>query len=401
MYIPPSNNNYNQSYYGYGPQPPYAAAPGYGPNRPPYYQDQGRNYNNYNNYNNNYNNNYRNVQSFQPLVLEQALERSSYPTYIRDFIKNFIINDYYENGDAKVYLQSIDNEKTFVIDYALSVIFSKKQYKINIYIHIPVLFPNYPPVIYVQKKPNTGLNKSYLNGKIDSEDFKINIDKFLKYDANKNNVQEIINKISQEFNQEFPIYRDNKPNQKEIFGKNNIDKNKVNEIIIKPDSFTDKQFLNFMRKQVKDILRSKFYDFNEKYKVEQNHKELKNMNDIAKMKAGKSDKDSNPLNQELEKLKTIKDQLSQVEYQLQNQCQQLQNDNKNAFDKCEELIKIKDEKDMEYAVMKKTIEDYLVYLRKAYEKRMIDFHDMVDQTRMLSREIFSIDYLRKQRKSYY
>ena len=399
MYIPPSNNNYNQNYYGYGPNSSYGP-PGYGPNRPPYYADQGRNYNNYNNYNNNYNNNYRNIQSFQPLLLDQALEQSSYPSYNREFIKNYIINDYYENGDAKVYLQSIENEKTFVIEYTLSVIFSRKPYKIILYVHIPVLFPNYPPEFYVQKKPNTGLNKSYLNGKIDDKDFKINIDKFLKYDANLNNVQTIIDNIKNEFNKEFPIYRDQKPNQREIFGKNNIDKNKVNEIIIKPDSFTDKQFLNFMRKQVKDILRSKFYDFNTKYKVEQNHKELKTMNDISKMKVGKSDT-NNPMNQELEKLKTIQKQLNEIENNLQNQCQQIQNENKSAFEKCEELIKIKDEKDMEYAVMKKTIEDYLVYLRKAYEKRIISFHDMVEQTRLLSREIFSIDYLRKQRKSYY
>ena len=394
MYIPPSTNNYNQNYYGYGPQPNYGGS-GYGPNRQPYYGDQQRNYN----YNNN-NNNYRNIQSFQPLILEQALEQSSYPSYNKEFIKNYIIDDYFENGNAKVYLQNLDREKTIVIEYTLSVMFNNKTYSIILYIHIPVLFPNYPPEIYIQKKPNTGLNKSYLNGKIDLEEFKINIDRFLKYDPNINNVQQIIDKIRNEFNQDFPVYRDNKSTKRQIYGKNNIDKNRVNEIIIKLDTFNDKQFLNYMRKQVKDVLRAKYYDFKEKYKVELNHKELKKMNDIAKMKAGKSD-NNNPMNQELEKLRSIKSQLNQIENNLQNQCEQMKNNNKNAFDKCEELIKIKDEKDMEYAVMKKTIEDYLVYLRKAYEKRIIDFHEMVDQTRLLSREIFSIDYLRKQRKSYY
>ena len=395
MYIPPSNINYRPNYYGYGQQPNYGAG-GYGPN-PPYYANQQRNYNNYNNYNNNY----RNVQSFQPLLLEQALEQSSYPSYRRDFIKNFIINDYYENPEAKVYLQCSDKEKTFVIEYTLSIIFSNKVFKVILYIHIPILFPNYPPEIYIQKKQGIGLNRSYLNGKIDAEEFKINIDSFLKYDPNLNNIRQIIDKIKEEFNKDFPIYKDNKLfNQKEIFGKNNIDKSKVNEIIIKPDSFTDKQFLNFMRQQVKDILRSKYYDFNQKYKVAQNYNELKNINDIAKIKEGKNDS-SNPMNQNLEQLKTIKNQLIQVENNLLNEFQHMQNDKRNAFDKCEELIKIKDEKDMEYAVMKKTIEDYLVYLRKAYEKRVIDFHEMVDQTRLLSRELFSIDYLRKQRKSYY
>ena len=37
---------------------------------------------------------------------------------------------------------------------------------------------------------------------------------------------------------------------------------------------------------------------------------------------------------------------------------------------------------------------------KGYEKKLVSFNDMVNQTRELSREIFSIDYLRTQRKKY-
>ena len=69
--------------------------------------------------------------------------------------------------------------------------------------------------------------------------------------------------------------------------------------------------------------------------------------------------------------------------------------------KCDELIKIKDDEDMRLLIMKKVLEDYLVYLKKGYEKKLVSFNDMVNQTRELSREIFSIDYLRKQRKNYY
>ena len=48
--------------------------------------------------------------------------------------------------------------------------------------------------------------------------------------------------------------------------------------------------------------------------------------------------------------------------------------------------------------MQKTIEDYLVYLKKAYEKKIVSFEDMVNTTRQLSRELFYITYIRNKSK---
>ena len=383
-YIPPSNQNI----YGYvAPQPHYGGQV-YGQNPLPYQQEPARNYNY---------NNYRNVESYQPLNLNLALEKSAYPPYNRDYIKNFIINDYFENNDAKVYLQ----EKLFVIIYTLNISFNKKSYKIIIYIHIPELFPNYPPEIYVQKKPKTGLNKTYIP-KINPQDFKVNIDYFGKFEPSLNSIQNIVNSIKDSFNADFPIYKENSNKMEpEMFGKNNINRNRANEIIIESDNFTEEQFQTYMKNQTKDILRGKLSDFEQKYKTSQNYKELLNINAIVKKKSGnKNSSSAVPMSQDLNNLKKIKDELNGIEEGLQQEIQQIQNENKTSFEKCDEFIKIKDEKDMEYAAMRKSIEDYLVYLRKGYEKKVVSFNDMVNNTRMLSRELFSIDYLRKQRRSY-
>ena len=409
---------YSNTMYPY-PPPAYGPPPGY---IPPSYQGtrsqaqpsyQGtrsqayynNNYNHYNNYN--YQNNQQNqpkiekITSYQPLVLEEALERSSYPTYNRNFIRDYILDNYSYKHEVKVYLMPKENDKTFAIEYPLNVIFSGKKYKIIIIIHIPSLFPNYPPDLYIQKKPNTGLNIDYKGTRIDPNTFKINIDKFEKYDENKINVEEILNKINDEFNKEFPIYREKEGKEIERYGINNINPKEVHEIILKSDNFTNKTFLQFMKKQVRDILEAKYYDFSQKFKIEENNKQLKAINNNLKIKSGKSDIESNPMKQELEKLKKIKEQLEQIERNLQNECNQMNSQNRTAFDKCESIIKIKDGKDMEYAVMEKTIEDYLVYLRKGYEKKAINFYDTVNQTRMLSRELFSILYLRSQKKKGY
>ena len=53
---------------------------------------------------------------------------------------------------------------------------------------------------------------------------------------------------------------------------------------------------------------------------------------------------------------------------------------------------------MKFLIMKKILEDYLIYLKKGYERKIVNFDVMVNQTRALSREIFTIDYLGAQRK---
>ena len=47
----------------------------------------------------------------------------------------------------------------------------------------------------------------------------------------------------------------------------------------------------------------------------------------------------------------------------------------------------------------KDMEDYLVYLKKGYEKDIVSFKDMLNLTRALSREIFNLNYMRRKIKS--
>ena len=42
--------------------------------------------------------------------------------------------------------------------------------------------------------------------------------------------------------------------------------------------------------------------------------------------------------------------------------------------------------------MKKTLEDYLIFLKKGFEKKVLSFEDMITKTRSFSRELFNINY---------
>ena len=389
--IPGYGNFYNPGYnnnrpvYGQPPQRPYYPNGGYNynpnPSSPPLYS------------------NYRNIS--QPLNIDSALNKASYAINDREIVLETMLDVFSNTKDNKVYFQG--NDKVFIINRTMNIKLNNKSYKIIVIIHLPPRFPSYPPEFYLNKKPKTAINKYYLEQQlIDPTTFRIKIEKIIQYNPSNPNVGYILEIIQSRFMQNFPIYLDKNSNQvQEVFDKANPDFRRMSEVILKSDKMTDNQVLNLIRSQTKDFVKSKYNSFNSKYNIVKNHKELKTINDITRLMSGnKLNGNEHPMNESLNTLKNIKRQLTDIENNLMQEIQNSSNQNKTTLEKCEELIKVKDEEDMKYVMMKKTIEDYLAYLKKGYEKKLVSFDEMVSQTRALSREIFSIDYLRKQRKLY-
>ena len=367
--------------------------------------------------------NYKNNISNESLKIEEALSKSSYPKYNKDFIKNFLINNYYNHKNAKIYLTLNDKEKIFVIEYNLPISFNYRIYNVFILVYLPLLYPDYPPEFYIGKRGNMGINQNYENGRINSRDLRINLSSFIDFDPERNNIEEIINKIKEEFNNEFPVYKNNRDSNN-ILGKCNLDKKLVSEIIIdnkafwnndkerfnknmfddinedKNKEFNDKTFLDFMRNQVKDIIKAKYMDLDDKFQIKKKYNDLFVIKDAVRNKKEKNilNKDINIMEQELENLKKIKEQYIMIENNLKYENDKILNDKRSIFERINEVIKIKDEKELEYISKKKAIEDYLLYLKKGYERKIVSFDDMINQTRILSRELFNIDYIIKKIK---
>ena len=376
------------------------------------------------------------------ISLEEALKITSYPNYLKDFIKQFLIDNYSDNDMAKIFLIK-DNEKIFVIEYTLTIELNGRNYKVYVLVYLPILFPNYPPEFYIEKTASLGLNKFYY-GKISVPDFKINLESFVKFDPNKNNIEEIINNLVINFTQEFPIYKDNGINNnlntsakcilekiktsKVILPKrqnnysrqktynnnnsnnnglgrsyqNNYDNVKTEKFIDNKDEFTDKTFLDFIRKQTKDIIRYNYLEFKEKHNFGANMDKLKILQENVNHRLnngniyGKNDQ----LKSRFQTLKNIKAKLEVIENNLNNEINDIKNnDNKSFFDKFDEIVNVKNQKDLEYLAKIKDMEDYLVYLKKGYEKDIVSFKDMLNLTRALSREIFNLNYMRNKIKS--
>ena len=408
-----------------------------------------------------YNNNENGTTS--QLSLDNALKTTSYPKYLLDFIKQFLIDNYSESDMATVYLIK-DTENIFVIEYTLTIELNGRNYKVYVLVYLPILFPNYPPEFYIEKTTSLGLNKFY-NGKINIPDFKINLNSFLKFDPNTNNIPEIIDNLVINFTQEFPIYKDNTNFQNwKNSGKCFLEKSKVSKVIIPKkqknynsanninrtyissnsiynqnkdkynnnynysnnnnginksynkydnvkvekfkddnrDEFTDKTFLDFIRKQAKDIVEYNYVEFKEKHNFSENMKKLNTLKDGINQRLndrsiyGKNDQ----LKARLQTLKTIKGKLEVIENNINQEINDLKtNDNKSFFDKFEENVNVKNPKDLEYLAKIREMEDYLVYMKKGYERKMVSFEDMLYLTRGISREIFNLNYMRCKIKS--
>ena len=372
------------------------------------------------------------------ISLDSAIKMTSYPNYLLDFIKKFLIDNYSESDMTTVYLVK-DKENIFVIEYTLTIELNGRNYKVYVLVYLPILFPNYPPELYIEKTTNLGLNKFYY-GKITEPDFKINLDSFLKFDPNTNNIGDIIDNLVINFTQEFPIYKDNtNVNNFKNSGKCYLEKSKSSKVIIpkKPldyysdnnnnrnnnglnksynkydnvktekfndnkDEFTDKTFLDFIRKQAKDIVQYNYMEFKEKHNFEENKRKLNTLKEGINQRLndesiyGKNDQ----LKSRLQTLKNIKGKLEVIENNLNQEIDELKkNDNKSFFDKFEENVNVKNQKDLEYLAKIKEMEDYLVYLKKGYEKKIVSFEDMLNVTRGISREIFNLNYMRSKIKS--
>ncbi len=359
-----------------------------------------------NNYQNNkisiQNNEYHssnNIANVSRIDFVQALSQSSYPVYIQEFLRDFISQNYYKHKEAKIYFTINDKEKLFIIKYRLKIFCMGKPFIINILVYLPKLYPNYEPEFYILKESNIGIIECYKDI-INSRDLRISIDKICKFDAERNNIEEIIEQLKIKFNDKFPIYKDSN----EVFGfeiieKSNFKKENVKEVNVTSGLIDDDELLEIIKNETKKHLRCSYSQFAQKIEeLTNNYQTLMKMNEEMKNKLADNGANQSleKLRQENEKLKVIKDRLNYIENSLIEENDNLKKKIDGGYiNRCNEIIEIKDEENFKLCVMEKAIEDYLILLRKGFQRRIISFKDMLQKTRVLSKELFYINYMKK------
>jgi hypothetical protein len=319
------------------------------------------------------------------ISLNEALNKSEYPEYIKDKVKSFILENYQNYKDkSNTYLTKCFNKKIFVIKMDLPVRFKNIDYLITILIYIPVSFPN-EIRIYFEYNQDFIVDKYYKEqNTIDETTAELYYQNIINFIPITQSINQLVQALIDKFNQYFPLFRSkSKP---EYYGPCHLDNDSSTLIEIKPEDLKEIIKKEDNKKKIKDKIMQILEE--KQFEIQATHSQLDSMkikinNKINSYISKGSSNDIEDMNVKLLEL------ISKLELDIKN----LKNKKKNnILEQSEKVVEIKDKEKYKYIVMRKTAEDFLKYLKKGFERGIIPFNKFVDETRKISKELFYINY---------
>ena len=326
------------------------------------------------------------MTSNNKISLNEALNKSEYPEYIKDKVISFILENYQNYKDkSQTYLTKCFNKKIFVIKMDLPVKFKNIDYLITILIYIPVSFPN-EIRIYFEYNQDFIIDKHYKEqNTIDETTAELYYQNIINFIPITQSINQLVQALIDKFNQYFPLFRSkSKP---EYYGPCHLDNDSSTLIEIKPEDLNIIIQKEDKKKKIKDkimkILEEKLFE------IQATHSQLDSMKMKINTKINSyiSKGTSNDFEEMNVKLLEL---ISKLELDIKN----LKNKKKNSIlEQSEKVVEIKDTEKYKYIVMRKTTEDFLKYLKKGFERGIIPFNKFVEETRKISKELFYINYV--------
>ena len=326
------------------------------------------------------------MTSNNKISLNEALNKSEYPEYIKDKVISFILENYQNYKDkSQTYLTKCFNKKIFVIKMDLPVKFKNIDYLITILIYIPVSFPN-EIRIYFEYNQDFIIDKHYKEqNTIDETTAELYYQNIINFIPITQSINQLVQALIDKFNQYFPLFRSkSKP---EYYGPCHLDNDSSTLIEIKPEDLNIIIKKEDKKKKIKDkimkILEEKLFE------IQATHSQLDSMKMKINTKINSyiSKGTSNDFEEMNVKLLEL---ISKLELDIKN----LKNNKKNSIlELSEKVVEIKDTERYKYIVMRKTTEDFLKYLKKGFERGIIPFNKFVEETRKISKELFYINYV--------
>ena len=326
------------------------------------------------------------MTSNNKISLNEALNKSEYPEYIKDKVISFILENYQNYKDkSQTYLTKCFNKKIFVIKMDLPVKFKNIDYLITILIYIPVSFPN-EIRIYFEYNQDFIIDKHYKEqNTIDETTAELYYQNIINFIPITQSINQLVQALIDKFNQYFPLFRSkSKP---EYYGPCHLDNDSSTLIEINPEDLNIIIKKEDKKKKIKDkimkILEEKLFE------IQATHSQLDSMKMKINTKINSyiSKGTSNDFEEMNVKLLEL---ISKLELDIKN----LKNKKKNSIlEQTEKVVEIKDTEKYKYIVMRKTTEDFLKYLKKGFERGIIPFNKFVEETRKISKELFYINYV--------
>ena len=381
----------------------------------------------------------------QKLKLREAINLTDYQLNIRKDFINFLESTY-GSQKHRLYLfsRSETASKIFLLQLQVPVRFNNKTYDISLLVYFPINFPNSEPEIYLQKIGKIKVNQNCLFY-IDEDTLKINYDRFYDWKNSFESFRNLIAELYNQFNMAFPVFnsKDKFEDINEIQGDCYLKKNLCKEVeLINP--IVEKNNIN---KDIKDIQKGMDNINLNKNNVQQQKNIMENNNNNPKNNNENQNQISNPkktipvFDEYTSKHALIKLLQKNLYSKINNAIQpinisymKLEKLKENIHQKLKDIEKVERKEDsirqtlnslskeldfnisdpkeferpdvsnLDTAVIitnkdyymklarEKVLEEYLLVIRKNYERQNIDFSTALNLIRTNSRNIFFLKY---------
>jgi len=390
--------------------------------------------------------------SNQKLKIREAINLTNYHLNIRkDFVS--FLESTYGSQKHRLYLfsRSESAPKIFLLQLQIPVKFNNKSYDISLLVYFPLDFPNIEPEIYLEKVGKVKVNPNCLFY-IDEDSLKINYSCFYQWNHSFESFRNLINELYDKFNMAFPVFNTNDKYEdiNEVQGDCFLKKNLCREVeLVNPIVERNKNNINNIQKVMnelnlndnnknippkKNIYGNPMENADNNQKNNNNPQENRFSNpyqiksepvfDEQKSKQAlikllqkdlyyKINNAIQPITSTYIKLEKIKDNIhlklkdiEKVESKEDNIRQVLNNLYKELDFNISEPKEFErpDVSNLDTAVIvsnkdyymklarEKTIEEYILIVKKNYEKRNIDFNTALNLIRTNTRNIFFLKY---------
>lgn len=367
------------------------------------------------------------------IYLEDALKFSTYKN--KQFVSQVITNT--SRSLSKVlmvtrlepYLRR-SNETIFLIHQKIPVNYNNRQFNVEILIYLPSEFPKRPPEFYFQKKDQLSVEKEYLIAPEQRRDLLINLGKYSVWEGKLSSLKTCIDKLGAAFTKKFPCFRSVNQRVSPYKGCCEYSERAVRQVILPNVPIQSTQYKPIPQSngvegcpppqqiyysksmvqtkkvmslsQVKETLEKEILFKIKPHLAIYLYNLFTTKNALIQMRTRLQSGNKNSQDVEIApiitKMQTMVKKYSDEEEKLKQDIEGAKaNNSKDGMSliNIKSLIDIKTPRMLDYICKENTINEFLHTIKKACQKKTFNFADLVRQYRLLSNELFVLQYLEK------
>ena len=332
---------------------------------------------------------------------KEAIELCGYPANIKQNLFEFLVNNY-GGQKHKLFLFSRNEKapKIFLLQMQMPAKYNNQQYDITLLIYLPLNFPEIVPEVFFEKIGKMKINPN-CSFYIDEDTLKINYSLFFTWENSFKSFKDLIAELYNQFNIAFPVFSLNESDN---------DNPDLGDCVFRKDLCKEIEFIKAIPEIPHNIppnISPNNPPFNENQekraiiKLLQNNLSQKINFAIQPLTASymKLERIKEKINNKLKDFEKVESKENAIRQTINNLYKEMSfaisppKEIENPDMSNLESVLLISNKDYYLRLAKeKAIEEYILIIKKSYEKQNIDFNTALNLIRTNSRNIFFLKY---------